>query len=168
MPNSIRVRSNTEYVIEVNDNGDTISFDTADTSLTSRMVSAFERINQLEKEFQEKAKAIDARQDEPYSTIENINADGEVENTTLVTKNQYDGAKLIDEYYTASRAALDTFLGYGACQKIFGGKNYYSMFDDLSEQLKPHFEKIGIDAQKLKTNAVEKHAPNRKTRRAMK
>lgn len=169
MANSIRVRSKTEYVIEVNDQGETISFDTADTSLTSRLFRMYEEIDRLTKEYEEKARQIDSRPDEPLSTAEILNADtGEFETRTLITKNQYQGAQLIDTFYTEARAALDKFIGPGACQKIFGDKNYLTMFNDLIEQLEPEFKKMGINAEKLKASAAAKHMPNREQRRALK
>ncbi len=152
--NSIRIKSESEYIIEVNDKGECISFDTQDTSLTGRLMKAFEKIDSLTKEYEDKAAEIDARPDEPLNEF--------------ITKNQYDGAQLIDSFYIEARTTMDLFLGAGACQKIFGDKNYINMFNDLIEQLKPHFEQIGINAEKLKTSAVNKHMPNRETRRALK
>ena len=163
MANKIRVKSSTEYVIEVNDNGETISFDISDTGLATKMVRTFDKINDLIDEYQEKAKEIDKRPDEPFKKAF---IDGEEK--TLITKNQYDGAAMIDELYSKARGQLDLFLGDGACQKIFGNHNYYSMFEDLTDQLKPHFEKMGINAENLKAKVVNKYAPNRESRRALK
>jgi len=159
----IRVKSSTIYTIEVNDNGDTIEFDISDTGLANKMVRAFDKVNNLVDEYQEKAKEIDERPDEPFKTTV---IDGKEK--VLITKNQYDGAAMIDELYQKSRETLDTFLGVGACKKIFGDKNYYNMFDDLAEQLKPHFEKMGINAKNLKAKVVKKYSPNRESRRALK
>jgi len=44
---------------------------------------------------QEKAKEIDARPDEPYRK-----ADIDGEEKTVITKNQYDGAMMVDELYS--------------------------------------------------------------------
>ena len=173
MGNSIRVKSASEYIIEVNDQGETISFDMQDTGLTSKMMRSFDKIDAISKEYTEKAAEIDAREDEPYSTVEveELNEETkklEKKTKVLVTKNQYDGSKLIDDFYSEARSAMDVFLGTGACQKIFGDKNYFSMFNDLMEQLEPHFKKMGINAEKLKKSAALKHAPNRAARRALK
>jgi hypothetical protein len=170
MPNgSIRIKSATEYTIEVNDSGDTISFDTSDTGLASKMAKTFEKIEALTKDYEVKAAEIDARPDEPYSTADVVNPEtGETEAKTFITKNQYDGAELINQMYVEARSTLDIFFGEGACQKIFGDKNYYGMFNDLTEQLKPHFEAMGINAEKLKHTAAAKYAPNREQRRALK
>ena len=159
----IRIKSSTIYTIEVNDKGETIEFDISDTGLATRMVRTFDKINSLIDKYQERAKEIDARTDEPFKTAV-IGG----EEKTLITKNQYDGAAMIDELYQKSRETLDSFLGAGACQKIFGNANYYSMFDDLTEQLKPHFEKMGIIAENLRAKVVNKYAPNREARRSLK
>lgn len=154
MANKIRVKSENEYVIDVNDNGDVISFDITDTGLTSRLMKTFEKIDELTKEYETKAVEIDKQEDKPYNDV--------------ITQNQYESAKLIDNFYTDARLVMDGFLGKGACQKIFGDKNYLNMFYDLTEALEPHFEKIGINAEKLKKTGVLKHSPNRKTRRSLK
>lgn len=146
---SIRVKSATLYEIEVNCKGDTISFDPNDITLTSRLMKAFDKIDRLTADYEAKALEIDARPDEPLNEF--------------VTRNQYDGVNLINDMYTEARAALDGFLGVGACQKIFGDANYLTMFDDLKEQLEPHFKAIGISAAKLREGAVAKYAPKSKT-----
>jgi hypothetical protein len=163
MANKIRVKSSTIYTIEVNDDGDTIEFDISDTGLATKMVKTFDKVNDLIDEYQEKGREIDERPDEPFKTAVIDGAE-----KTLITKNQYDGAQMIDELYSKSRETLDTFLGEGACQKIFGNSNYLSMFEDLSEQLKPHFEKMGLNAQNLKAKTVNKYMPNRESRRTLK
>ena len=63
---------------------------------------------------------------------------------------------------------MDMFLGEGACQKIFGDKNYPDMFSDLGEQLKPHLEKMGVSVKQLREKTLQKHGLNRQQRRALK
>lgn len=166
---SIRVQSESEYSIEVNDKGETIVFDLSDTSLTSRLFRMFERVDQLEREMAKAARDLDARPDEPFSTVETLNAEtGEFESRTLITKNQYEGAKLIDDFYKQAREAIDEFMGPGACQKIFGDKNYLTMFKDLTTALEPEFKKMQINLEDIKHTAALKHAPNRQARRTLK
>jgi len=169
MANSIRVKSATEYIIEVNDQGETITFDTSDTGLTSRLFDMYEKIEALTKDYTARGAEIDARPDEPLKTFDVTNEEtGELDNKAIITKNQYEGAKLIDSFYIEARTVLDMFLGAGACQKIFGDKNYTSMFDDLFSALEPHFKKMGVKAENLKKRAVEKYSPNREQRRSLK
>lgn len=165
----IRVKSQAEYIIEVNDQGETISFDLTDTGLVSKLFKMYEAIDKFTAQMAEKAKEIDARADESLQTIDEDDPEtGETRKRVLLTKNQYDGAQLIDSFYSEARTAVDKFLGQGACRKIFGDKNYENMFDDLLEQLQPHFKKIGLKATDIRHSAAAKHAPNRAQRRALK
>jgi len=165
---SIRVKSKSEYIIEVNDNGDTISFDPNDTKLSSKLFEMYDKMDETIKKYEAKAMEIDSRPDEPYKNIGNILNDNDEVLNKFMTKNQYDGSKLIDEFYTEARTVIDAFIGNGSCQKIFGDNNYNDMFADLFETLKPEFEKIGINANNVKKTAIDKHSPNRATRRALK
>ena len=168
----IRVESNSEYKIPIqhkNEAGkwettDHLVFDTSDTGLTSRLFQMYDTIEQLTAKAEADARAIDERPDKPMRTLDG----GEDGERVLITQNQYDGAQLIDKFYKDARAALDIFLGEGACQKIFKDKNYTEMFNDLLTQLKPEFDKMGLDAQKLRKSAAAKHKPNRAERRTLK
>lgn len=160
---ALRLKSQDEYKIPI-DREDPITgewtkvgvltFDLSDTSLVTKMVKTFERIDELTAEYESKAKELDNMPDA------NINE--------YITANQAAGAAMIDQFYKDSRVVMDGFLGEGACQLIFGDKNYYDMFSDLTEQLQPHFEAMGLNAEQIKNRAANKHMPNRETRRAMK
>lgn len=159
---SIRVKSGSEYVIEVNDKGDTISFDPSDITMTSKLLRTYEHIDALMNEYKEKAKQLDEK---PVEAI----YEGEYEGKEIkITKKDIESEKLTNELFDKTREIMDEFLGDGACQKIFGDKNWFTMFDDLAEQLEPHFKQIGINAQKIRTGAAKKYAPNREIRRVMK
>lgn len=154
MSNSIRVKSSTEYVIEVNDKGDIITFEPTDPNFALKVMCAYERVQELVQEYEKRHDEIKNRPDEPMNEY--------------ITKNQYDLALLADEFYRNAREAMDGFLGEGGCQKIFGDKNWVTMFEDLAEQMKPHFKAMNVRINDIYTKAVQKHAPNREARRAMK
>lgn len=141
--NVIRVKSKNEYVIEVNDNGDTISFDLTDFRLPAKLLNVYNNLEELTKKYDEKNKKIASRKDV------NINE--------FVTKNEMDIISITEQYYKDARIVLDEFLGEGACKKIFGDKNYMDMFDDLMEQLSPHFKKMGLNMQKVQKGLVDKY-----------
>lgn len=170
---AIRIKSATEHRIPIQTETEPgvwettgyLVFDISDTGLTSRLFQMYEAIDRLTAQAEIDAKAIDERPDEPFKTIDVPGEDGP---RTLLTKNQYDGAQMVDKFYTDARAALDKFLGEGACQKIFGDKNYSDMFSDLLAALQPEFEKMGLDAERIKHTAAEKHKPNRAQKRALK
>lgn len=167
--NKIRVHSKTEYVIEVNDQGETISFDLEDTSLPSRLFKMYEAMESLTTEYMAKGKALDARPDEPRIHLAEAELGEDVPaEQRIITKNQYDGAQLLDSFYKEARKAMDGFLGEGACQKIFGNTNYQSMFEDLLEQLTPEFKKMGLNTESIKTRAAQKHGPKPNKYRGLK
>ena len=159
--NQLRGQSSTEYTIEVNDNGDTISMDIADPSFMSRLAKTLENMDRLSDEYKNKA-------DEIEDGIAFESSPDENGNSIKISKKELGAAELLTEFYSKTRNLLDDFLGKGACQKIFGDKNWFTMFDDLIEQLQPHFKKMVVNAEKLKKSAVQKYAPNRETKRALK
>ena len=53
---------------------------------------------------------------------------------------------------------MDAFLGAGACQKIFGDRNYVEMYDDLFDQLAPHFEKMKLNSEGITARIKAKYS----------
>ena len=60
------------------------------------------------------------------------------------------------------RKEFDSFLGEGACQKIFGDANYYCMYLQLFDALEPHFKKMEIKLEKGKEILANKYLNNTK------
>lgn len=65
---------------------------------------------------------------------------------------------------------MDTFLGQEACQKIFGDRNYYEMFDDLIQELtrprkelggKSHLDKLKISSNNIRNRIMNKYSKNK-------
>lgn len=146
--NSIRINKGNEnlYVIEVNDKGETISFDLEDINLTSRLIDMYTGIQNIEAKFNKDKKELESKE---YPEEDNV-----------IPQRAIDENKLIQKFFKESRECADLFLGEGACQKIFGDKNYIEMFTDLFEQLEPHFKKMGLSMQKLKKDLINKYKPN--------
>ena len=143
--NSIRIEKKDIYTIEVNDNGDTIEFDLVDIELPFKCERALAEVNRIYKDLQGKLVIIEKREDHKL--------DGEI-----MTANEK--AKL-DAHRTAfkeMRVAMDSFLGDGACQKIFGDRNYVEMYDDLFEQLAPHFEKMKLNTEGITDRIKAKYS----------
>ena len=145
MTNSIRVKSENEYVITVNDAGETISLDISDLGLAEKLQNMLRALDELTETFEKESKRIESMPDAPGST-------------------QYFSAKdeaqiqLTKDYFLKAREALDIFLGAGACQKIFGDKNFVGMFDELMIQLQPHFDKMGLALEEYKKRVAKKYA----------
>lgn len=127
------------YILEVNDKGDTIEFDLTDISLPERIFEASENIAKIDKEYQEEMLKL---QDE--------------EDKYLMTKK---GIEIEKNKCMEMRKEFDSFMGEGACQKIFGDKNYYGMFLQLFDALEPHFKKMEIKTQKAKSKLASKYLP---------
>ena len=143
--NSIRVEKRDIYTIEVNDNGETIEFDLLDIELPFKFDRAFSEVNRIYKDLRAKLVIIEKKKDRQIA--------GEI-----MTANEK--AKL-DAHRTAfkqMRVAMDAFLGEGACQKIFGDRNYIEMYDDLFEQLGPHFEKMQLNTKGIAERIKAKYS----------
>lgn len=141
----IRIKSKNEYVIEVNDTGDTISFDLTDPELMLKFDRAFNKVKEIEKVYHQKEKEISERE------IQDEIVEG------ILTNTEREIQEFAVKCFKDMRNAFDEFLGKNGCQKIFGDKNYVSMYDDLIEALEPHFEKMGLNAKKLKKEVIDKY-----------
>ena len=139
----IRVEKKNIYTIEVNDNGDTIQFDLEDIGLNFKLLKALREIDRIQEYMKKELYIIDKRQDVKGKYI---------------SKNEEDTLRLWNKCFQDMRGAMDMFLGEGACQKIFGDRNYIEMFDDLMKQLKPHLEKMKISYAEIKKRIENKYS----------
>ena len=129
--NSIRIEKKDIYTIEVNDNGDTIEFDLVDIELPFKCERAWAEVNKISKELQAQLVIISKQKDTK-------------QNGKLMTKKEEMTVEAYRKAFKEMRTAMDGFLGEGACQKIFGDRNYLEMFNDLHEELKPHLNKMEL------------------------
>ena len=130
------------YILEVNDKGDTIQFDLTDISLPEKILKASEELKNIDEDYKNNILQIDK---------EEISKEEKARKVIEIDKN----------FSIKSRKIMDSFLGDGACQKIFGNANYYGMYVELFEQLEPHFDKMIIKSQKAKQRLVEKYKPQK-------
>lgn len=141
---SIRIKKDDVYRIEVNDNGDYIEFDLLDIELGLKCYDTATKLVEEEKLYNANVKEL-------YEQYKN--------DREILLKKMHD---LDLEYCTKLRKTFDIFLGEGACQKIFGNTNRIGMFDDLFEQLIPHFEKMEINIKRIREKIKEKYKENEK------
>lgn len=136
----IRINKDDVYRIEVNDNGEYIEFDLLDIELPMKCLTASKKIKKLSNIYQQKIFFIEkqCKNNQELLITKKHNAD--------------------IEYCKEMRKVFDTFLGEGACQKIFGDMNRIGMFDELFEQLEPHFEKLQINVEKIKDHLIDKYS----------
>lgn len=138
----LRIEKTDIYEIEVNDNGDTIEFDLLDLELPEKIVKA-------SLEIQERFNNYTKIQEEILEKYKN-------DNVTLILES----SKCEREYCNELRRLFDSFLGEGACNKIFGETNRMAMFDELMCLLeKDHFPKMKINIKKAKQRLVDKYLP---------
>lgn len=142
--NTIRVKNINEYIIEVNDDGDTISFNLEDPELMLKLDKTYQDIRRIQSHAKAQELVIKKHQDEK--------TDG------ILSKNDKALALLAVKMFKEMREIMDGFLGENACQKIFGDRNYVTMYDDLFAQLEPHFAKMKLNAESFKKEIEKKYS----------
>lgn len=141
--NKLRIEKKNIYTIEVNDNGDTIEFDLEDIELPLKLNEAFMSVDRITNSLKQKEIAISKK---------------EVIKKGIMTNVEEERIKAYRDAFKEMRRAMDCFLGKGACQKIFGDRNYPEMYDDLFEQLQPHLEKMKIKSENIAKKIEEKYS----------
>lgn len=141
--NKIRVQNKHQYVIEVNDDGDTISFNVDDPTLPLKFDNAMMRLDAVQQNLKAEEQIIKKKEDKETKGILS-------QNTRKLLEAEVKACKDL-------RGVFDEFLGEGACKKIFGDTNYLGMFQELMEQLEPHFAIMKLDAEHYKKAVEEKY-----------
>lgn len=145
MNGKLEIKRNREdfYRLQINDTDDYIEFDLADIGLPERILNASDNIFKIDEDYQKQLKEIE-------------------ENCTEEVDKLRRKTKLDKEKSLAMRKEFDSFLGEGACQKIFGNANYYGMYLQLFDALEPHFKKMEIKLKKGKEILANKYLNNAK------
>ena len=145
MNGKLEIKRNREdfYRLQINDTDDYIEFDLADIGLPERILNASDNIFKIDEDYQKQLKEIE-------------------ENCTEEVDKLRKKTKLDKEKSLAMREEFDSFLGEGACQKIFGDANYYCMYLQLFDALEPHFKKMEIKLKKGKEILANKYLNNTK------
>lgn len=145
MNGKLEIKRNREdfYRLQINDTDDYIEFDLTDIGLPEKILNASDNIFKIDSDYQKKIKEID-------------------ENCTDEVENLKQKLKLEKDKCIEMRKEFDSFLGEGACQKIFGDANYYGMFLQLFEALEPHFKKMEIKLKKGKEILANKYLNDKK------
>lgn len=126
------------YRLQINDTDDYIEFDLTDISLPERVLNAADNIAKMDIDYQKEKEEIAKKYKDEATRIRK-----------LIT--------LEREKSIAMRKEFDSFLGEGACQKIFGDTNYYGMYLQLFDALEPHFKKMEINLKKGKEKLAKKY-----------
>lgn len=118
--NKLRISSPTEYTIEVNDKGETISIDFSDVAQVKAYNEVILGLSDLQKKMGEVAEKMAGGEDTEEA----------VKRTSQLLDYLSEGYKLIDKMF-----------GKGASEKIFNGKKTITGFYDFFTQIVPHMEK---------------------------
>lgn len=147
----LRIKRSNLYEIEVNDNGDVISFDLEDVDLPFKLQRAYDGAQKAQETLQKKLVVIGKKEDHKGKD-------------DLFSANEIAVAKARSEAFASMRKALDEFLGPGGCDKVFGQTSYLSMFDDLFEALetpgedgRSHLDRMQINAEGIKRRIEKKY-----------
>ena len=143
--NSIRVRNKDAYIIEVNDNGDTIEFDITDIELPFKLERAYKMANDATKWLKGQQVIISKKQDT-------------AKKGDLMTVKERATLEAYRECFKKMRAAIDEFAGAGASDKIFGDKNYLEMFNDFMAEMQPHLDKMELKGIDIRKKIEEKYS----------
>lgn len=149
----IRLKNKDIYRIEVNDEGEYIEFDLKDIGLRSKGMTALNKIEEIQKKYTIIFNDIEKMETGVKNNEEDIEK--------IIKDNKFKSYHEAEtEMFKEMREAMDLFLGKGACQKIFGDRNYYDMFYDLIDELsKPRKELKGkshLDMLNMKSDQINK------------
>ena len=148
MENKLRIQRAEEdfYRINIADDGTEIVFDLADISLPMKCDKAFNDVEANKNNTLARIKAIENK----YKN--------QTPNTKLESQQQREVFEAYNEMFKKNREIMDKFFGLeGAMQKIFGDANYVDMYNDLYEQLEPHFKKMELNVGKIKERIEKKY-----------
>ena len=147
--NSIRVRNKDAYIIEVNDNGDTIEFDVTDIELPFKLERAHKMASDAQKWLKGQIVIVSKKQDK-------------AKKGDLMTEKERATLEAYRECFKRMRAAIDEFAGAGASQKIFGDKNYLEMFNDFMDEMEPHFDRMELKGTDIRKKIEKKYGDEAK------
>lgn len=116
---------------EGNKTGEQLEFDLEDLELPFKLQECEQRHNRNIEDIKAKIMIIDKKQDH--------------KGKKLLSKNEEEKLKVINEFYKKEAEALDLFLGENGTKKLLNGrKPYIGMFNDISESLEPVLKKLKI------------------------
>ena len=87
-----------------------------------------------------------------------INKKPDTKGKGLMSKNEKAKYDALKGYYKSIEEAMDLFLGKDGTKKIFGDNRYLTMFEDLSEMLKPIMPKLKINFEIIEEQIKKKYS----------
>lgn len=152
MSNKIRITSPSEYTIEVNDKGDTISIDFADVNTLKNYTEVLSEFEEIRKEMQVSGKsAIELGKSKDLDV-------------GVASEEMSKMVNTLDRAY----GLVDKLFGEGASEKVFGGKKTVTGILDFFSQIEPHIKKAMDKVSKQADSITEKYAGEIKDSKVLK
>lgn len=85
----------------------------------------------------------------------------DVKGKKLLSKNEEDKIKLLNEFYDREMKSMDLFLGEGKSKmflKLMNRNPYWSMFDDIAEVIEPISPKLKLNLDNIDKKIKEKYS----------
>lgn len=121
-----------------------LEFDLADVELPLKLNKCEHLIKKAQINFRNKVVIINKKQDK--------------KGKMLLSSNEEEKIKALQEYYKDMEEAMDLFIGKGGTKKVFGNRRYWEMYEDLSEMLKPFLAKMRLDIDSMTDNIIKKYS----------
>lgn len=121
-----------------------IEFDLGDIELPIKYNNCINMIEQARKNLKNQFFFIDKKQDH--------------KGKQLLSANEEAKMKALHKFYVEMQNAMDSFLGDGGTKKFLNGKKpYWEMWDDLTEALEPHLDKMELKVTDMATRIAAKY-----------
>ena len=138
------IDENGNIVKDNNGNEVYLEFDMGDIELPLKYNKCINLINQARQNLKAQFIIIDKRKDH--------------KGKKLLSSNEEAKAKAIKQFYIEMEKAMDLFLGEGGTKKYLNGKTpYWEMWDDISEVLEPHLNKMKLTVTDMTNRIKEKY-----------
>lgn len=124
-----------------------IEFDLGDIELPLRYNKCINSIEQARRNLKAQFIIIDKKQDH--------------KGKQLLSSNEVEKVKAINQFYKEMEIAMDLFLGQGGTKKFLNGKSpYWEMWDDIDEMLKPYQKDMKLTITDMTDRIKEKYKVN--------
>lgn len=138
------IDENDNIVKDENGNEVYLEFDMGDINLPLNYNKCINLINQARKKLKGQFITIDKKQDHAGKQLLSSNEEAKV--------------KALKQFYVEMEEAMDLFLGKGGTRKYLNGKEpYYELWDDISESIEPHLEKMKLTVTDMTERIKEKY-----------
>ena len=120
-----------------------LEFDLADVELPLKLNKCEHLIKKARTTFRNKVLIINKKKDK--------------KGKMLLSSNEEEKIRALQDYYKDMEEAIDLFIGEGGTKKVFGERRYWDMYEDLSEMLKPFMPKLKLDFDNMANRIKEKY-----------